>query len=152
MMAALGFGSLGTAQAKVTIQFYLGELNVPDGTVGILVADTGGNGFTSPSARIAAGTVTEVGAKVGGADDVIIGVIQAQSDGFATQAGFVGVIAELDYNELQLAAGQQLTDAAERRSVRQTQQIESSCWLVRASTRVGRRACRPRACAGARAT
>ena len=38
----------GSASATVTMEFHLGGARIPAGSLGVLVADSGLNGFTSP--------------------------------------------------------------------------------------------------------
>jgi hypothetical protein len=96
------------AQARVSIQLFLGEYDIPVGTVGILVADRAGDGVASPTHITAAGTVLEKGATLGLTDDLILGVFQAQSNGFDIDQGFLGVISNLDYEELGLTPGHKM--------------------------------------------
>ncbi|MCB1228643.1 MAG: hypothetical protein KDN19_00155 [Verrucomicrobiae bacterium] len=105
-LAWFGFAA-GILQASPTIQIYLGgDLDVPEGTVGILVADRAGNGFHPLNHVTAIGTRLAVGEAVGLSDDVIVGVVQASDQGFAGPgSGFTGILRNLPYPPHQLSPG-----------------------------------------------
>ncbi|MFT5468522.1 MAG: hypothetical protein ACI8UO_003632 [Verrucomicrobiales bacterium] len=95
-----------SAFAKVTLQVNLGgELGVADGTVGVLVVDRSGDGFTSPAHASAVGTKLEAGEQIGLSDDIIIGVVQSSTSQFTGGRGFIGVLRGIDYDALQLTPG-----------------------------------------------
>lgn len=106
---ALGMMLLGVpmvSQASPTIQVYLGgDLTVPDGTVGVLVADRAGNGFHPLNHVTSIGTKLSVGEAIGLSDDVIVGVLQAGDRGFAGGKGFTGILRNLPYPPYQLSPG-----------------------------------------------
>ena len=95
-----------TLSAKITIQVNLGgDLSIPDGTVGVLVADRSSNGFLSPAHSSAVGTKLEAGEQIGLSDDLIIGVVQSSTSEFTGGSGFVGVLRGIDYADFQLQPG-----------------------------------------------
>ena len=94
------------AFASVSLEFQLGGVEVPSGSIAVLAADTAGNGFTAPAT--APGTALAVGGAIG-ADDVIIAVFEPSLlSEWGTLEGFAGFVAELRYEELGVAAGQDL--------------------------------------------
>jgi hypothetical protein len=96
------------ASATVSIEFQLGGIEVPAGSIGVLVADVDGNGdFTSPSSPEAVGAQLTYSAMIGG--DVIIAVFsQSGLADWGTQKGFAAQMAVLDYASLGLAEGDEL--------------------------------------------
>jgi hypothetical protein len=94
------------AMASVSLEFQLGGVEVPPGSLAVLVADTAGNGFTSPST--APGAPLSVGEKIG-ADDVIVAVMEPSSlADWGTLEGFAGIVPEIRYADLGIAEGQNL--------------------------------------------
>lgn len=91
------------ASATVSIEFQLGGIEVPAGSIGVLVADADGNqDFTSPSE--AEGALLSYGEMIGG--DVIIAVFtQSGLADWGTQKGFAAQMAVLDYADLDLVEG-----------------------------------------------
>ncbi|MCB1062520.1 MAG: hypothetical protein KDN20_06325 [Verrucomicrobiae bacterium] len=98
------------ASASPTIQVYLGgDLNVPAGTVGVLVADRAGNGFHPLDHVTTIGTRLAVGEAIGLSDDLVVGVLQASDQGFAGPGlGFTGILRNLPYPPHQLSPGMSL--------------------------------------------
>lgn len=94
------------ASATVAIEFQFGGIEVPAGSIGVLVADTDGDGeFASPAQ--AEGSQLSFGEAIGG--DVIIAVIsQSGLANWGTQKGFATHLAVLDYASLGLAEGNDL--------------------------------------------
>jgi hypothetical protein len=102
--AALAFAL--PARATVSIEFQLGGIEVPAGSIGVLVADVADNEFTSPGD--AAGAVLSVGGKIG-ADDVIIAILGGSNlPNWGTKRGFANLVASIDYAALDVAEGQDL--------------------------------------------
>lgn len=101
------FASLAApAFATVTMEFQLGGVQVPAGSVGVLVADTGANGFTSPFTS--AGTTLDAGEKIG-TDDTIVAVFDPSTlSDFTSGEGFSALISGIDYTALGLAQDQTL--------------------------------------------
>ena len=94
------------AMATVSIEFQFGAINVPTGSLGVLVADVNGDGFHSPSAS--PGTTVTAGQKIG-ADDVIVSVFSNTNLAeWGDQRGFADQFAMLDYDILGVAAGKTL--------------------------------------------
>lgn len=90
----------------VTVEFRLGAVEVPSGSLGVLVADTAGDGFHSPGAS--PGTPLSPGAVLGG-DDVIVAVFTAAGrEEWGGRRGFVGRAPETAYSTLGVAEGQAL--------------------------------------------
>jgi len=109
-LAALSLGlaafAPGTVRATVSIEFQLGAVEVPTGALGVLVADTGNNGFEEPAS--VPGVPLEPGAVLG-SDDVIVAVFSERDlPAWAPGRGFAGVFAALDYETLGVEAGQAL--------------------------------------------
>jgi|GEM_PF-897058 len=91
------------ASATVSIEFQLGGIDVPAGSIGVLVADADGDeNFTSPAK--AAGAVLSNGEWIGG--DVILAVFSRSGlPDWGAQKGFASQMAVLDYAALGLAEG-----------------------------------------------
>ncbi len=105
--ALLLIGSLPVARATVTFEFQLGSVPLPGNSLGVLVVDVAGDGFTSPSDSM--GTVLSPGVAMGGGDDVIVSVFPVTSaDPFAPDAGFAELVGPIDYEALGVAEGQAL--------------------------------------------
>ena len=82
------------AMATVSIEFQFGAINVPTGSLGVLVADVNGDGFHSPSAS--PGTTVTAGQKIG-ADDVIVSVFSNTNLAeWGDQRGFADQFAMLE--------------------------------------------------------
>lgn len=107
LLTALACAPTLPVRATVSVEFQLGAVDLPPGSLGVLVADTGGNGFTPPSA--AAGTVLSAGQSMGGGDDRIVAVfsVGALAD-WGGLRGFAAVVPPIDYGSLGVAAGQSL--------------------------------------------
>lgn len=98
---------ISPAMATVSIEFQFGAINVPSGSLGVLVADVNGDGFHSPAA--AAPETALTAGEVIGADDVIISVFSNTDLGdWNGQNGFADQFAMLDYVALGVAEGQTL--------------------------------------------
>ena len=94
------------ARATVSIEFQLGGIEVPAGSIGVLVADVADNEFTSPIN--AAGTVLSVGQKIG-PDDVIIAILEGSNlPDWGAKKGFASHLTAIDYTSLGVAEGQDL--------------------------------------------
>ena len=109
LFTLLGLSAFFTlpASATVSIEFQLGGINAPAGSIGVLVADTGSNGFTAPTS--ATGAVLSVG-EIIGADDVVVAVFSNSGlPNWGTQKGFAEHFAVLDYTDLGVAVGNSLT-------------------------------------------
>lgn len=96
------------ASATVSIEFQLGGIEVPAGSIGVLVADVDGDGnFTSPSSPEALDAQLTYSAMIGG--DVIIAIFsQSGLSDWGTRKGFAAQMAVLDYASLDLAEGDDL--------------------------------------------
>ena len=105
---AVGLALVVPASATVSIEFQLGGIEVPAGSIGVLVADADGDGnFTSPSSPEAEGALLSYSEMIGG--DVIIAVFsQSGLSGWGTQRGFATQLAVLDYADLGLGEGDDL--------------------------------------------
>ncbi len=92
--------------ASVSLEFQLGGVEVPAGSIAVLVADTAGNGFTAPPT--APGTALSAGETIG-LDDTIVAVF-ASSDlsEWGSLEGFAGFAPEIRYDDLGVEAGQDL--------------------------------------------
>lgn len=94
------------AMASVSLEFQLGGVEVPAGSIAVIVADTAGNGFTSPST--APGTPLSAGEKIG-VDVVIVAVMEPSNlADWGTLEGFAGLVPEIRYADLGIAEGQDL--------------------------------------------
>jgi len=97
------------ATATVSIEFQLGGLSVPAGSVGVLVADTGADGFTNPGSSPGTVLAPGVTGSLFGANDVIIAAFQPEAlAGWGSQTGFAELLAAIDYQALGVSAGQNL--------------------------------------------
>jgi hypothetical protein len=97
---------LSPAMATVSIEFQFGAINVPTGSLGVLVADVNGDGFHSPA--VSPGTTLTAKQKIG-ADDVIVSVFSnANLSEWGNRRGFADQFAMLDYDFLEVADGQTL--------------------------------------------
>lgn len=98
----------GVARAdSVTFQFFLGGFDdVPEGSRGILVADTNGDGFDAVYLAAVAGTPLQPGTGIAGSDDIIVAVTESTAEGFAGGAvGFFDIFSGIDYELLGVAEG-----------------------------------------------
>lgn len=97
---------LSPAMATVSIEFQFGAINVPAGSLGVLVADVNNDGFHSPAES--AGTALAAGQKIG-ADDVIVTVFSnATLSDWGGRQGFADQFAVIDYDALEVTEGQSL--------------------------------------------
>ncbi len=95
------------ALATVSIEFQVGALRIPEGSLGVLVADTAGDGFASPSDISSTGTPLAAGESLGG--DAIVAVFASRSlPEWGSTTGFSEHLAALDYEALGLDEGQAL--------------------------------------------
>lgn len=93
--------------ASISIEFHLGAIDVPAGSLGVIVTDTGGDGFEAPAAL--PGVPLAPGETLG-LNDVIVAVFSnADLPEWAGRRGFASHIAEIDYVTLGLAEGQPWT-------------------------------------------
>lgn len=99
---------LSPAMATVSIEFQFGTIDVPAGSLGVLVADVDGDGFHSP-ALAEPGTTLTAGVVIG-EDDVIVSVFSNAnlSDWGAGRRGFADQFALLNYDSLGVDEGQAL--------------------------------------------
>lgn len=96
-----------SARASVTFEFQMGAMPIPGNSLGVLVADTGGDGFTSP--QQAAGTALVAGNAMGSGDDRIVAVFPITTgDPFAPGNGFAEFVGPVDYESLGVAEGEAL--------------------------------------------
>lgn len=107
-LSLLALGLTLPASATVSIEFQLGGIEVPAGSLGVLVVDADrDNNFTSPSSPEAEGDQLTYSAMIGG--DVIIALFQPSGlAGWGTQTGFATHLAVLDYEGLGLQEGDKL--------------------------------------------
>lgn len=104
LAAALAFAL--PVRATVSIEFQLGGIEVPAGSIGVLVADVADDGFTALTN--AAGSAVTVGGKIG-ADDVIIAILSGSNlPAWGTKKGFANHVTSIDYAALGVAEGQDL--------------------------------------------
>src|SRR6056297_218525 len=75
---------------SITLQFFLGGFDdIPEGTSGILVADSNNDGFEAVFLAAADGTALQSGTAIAGSDDIILAVTAASSVGFSNgETGF----------------------------------------------------------------
>lgn len=105
LLFALALGGVTWVSATVSIEFQLGGVNVPDGSIGVLVADTAGNGIESPPGFV--GVRLEAGESFG--DDVVLMVVSERDlPEWGELRGFADHFAVLDYSALGVAEGQAL--------------------------------------------
>jgi hypothetical protein len=105
-LAVISWSLTYPALATVSLEFQLGGVRIPTGSIGVLVADTTGDGFTSPGT--APGTVLVKGARIG-ANDVIIAAFAANDlPEWGTAVGFAAHFTGIDYAALGVAEGQDL--------------------------------------------
>ncbi len=96
-----------SGRASVTFEFQLGAVPIPGNSLGVIVADTGADGFTSPNQ--AAGTVLTAGNPMGAGNDRIISVFPITAgDPFTGGGGFAEFVGPLDYAALGVVEGQAL--------------------------------------------
>jgi hypothetical protein len=95
------------AMASVSLEFQLGGVEVPPGSIAVLVADTADNGFVPPST--VSGATLAAGETIG-ADDVIIAVFSPSDLAeWGALEGFAAFAPEIRYEDLGLEEGQTLT-------------------------------------------
>lgn len=94
------------AVASVSLEFQLGGVEIPAGSIAVLVADRSSDGFVPPST--APGTVLSPGGIIG-ADDIIVAVFAASELGdWGSLEGFAAFSPEIRYENLGLEEGQEL--------------------------------------------
>jgi hypothetical protein len=104
---ALACSLAGPADGTVSVEFQLGAIDLPPGSLGVLVADTGGNGFTPVSA--ATGTLLAAGQTLAGSDDKIIAVFSVGTlADWGGRKGYAALLPPMDYAALGVAEGQAL--------------------------------------------
>ncbi len=92
-----GFTRGGTS----TIQFCLGTVDAPKDALGILVADTAGNGFHAVDDPSLIGVSLVAGNHLAGSDDVIVAVLQAEDGShWNGGVGFAETIKYIDFAAL----------------------------------------------------
>jgi len=90
--------------ASISIEFHLGAVNVPPGSLGVIVADTGGDGFESPS--FVPGAPLTPGETLG-LNDVVVAVFSnVNIPEWAGRRGFASHFAEIDYTAIGVEEGQ----------------------------------------------
>jgi hypothetical protein len=106
LLALLALALALPASATVSIEFQLGGIEVPAGSIGVLVADVDGDGnFTSPAEAV--GAQLTYSSMFGG--DVIIAIFsQSGLSDWSTRKGFAAQMAVLNYADLDLAEGDDL--------------------------------------------
>lgn len=103
---AVGWIGIQAARATVSIEFQLGGIEVPAGSIGVLVADVADNEFTPPTDAV--GSELSVG-ELMGVDDVVVAVLEGSNlPDWGTRKGFANHVASLDYAALGIAEGQDL--------------------------------------------
>lgn len=92
--------------ASVSLEFQIGGVKVPEGSIAVLVADTAGDGFTAPPT--APGTVLSAGEMIG-LDDTIVAVFPTSTlSEWGSLEGFAGFAPEIRYDDLGVESGQEL--------------------------------------------
>lgn len=95
------------AMASVSLEFQLGGVEVPPGSIAVLVADRADDGFVPPST--VSGATLAAGETIG-ADDVIIAVFApSELAEWGALEGFAAFAPEIRYEDLGVAEGQSLT-------------------------------------------
>jgi hypothetical protein len=109
LAAAVLFSFAGTLLATVTIEVCYSDPNLANGSIAVLVADVNEDGFLSPSDTSAVGTLLSSGETIGGSDDLILHVFQAENGAhWNGAAGILETIEALDYASLGIAPGKSL--------------------------------------------
>lgn len=93
--------------ASVSLEFQLGGVEVPPGSIAALVADTADDGFVPPST--VSGTTLAAGETIG-ANDVIVAVFPSSDLAeWGALEGFAALAPEIRYEDLGVEEGQTLT-------------------------------------------
>lgn len=109
LAAAILFSCAGSLFATVTIEVCYSDPNLANGSIAVLVADVNEDGFLSPSDASAVGTLLSSGQAIGGSDDLILHVFQAENGAhWSGAAGILETIEALDYTSLGIAPGTDL--------------------------------------------
>ncbi|MCB1090764.1 MAG: hypothetical protein KDL87_04490, partial [Verrucomicrobiae bacterium] len=110
MAAGWWFAIATPAAASVTIEFTFGAFgDVPSGSVGVLVADRDGDGFTDLANASAENSPLVAGQAIRGSDDLVVGVVRATGGSeWGGGVGFAGTFAGIDSLGLGLAPGDSL--------------------------------------------
>jgi hypothetical protein len=96
-----------SAMASVSLEFQLGGVDIPAGSIAVLVADRSSNGFVTPST--VPGAMLTPG-EVIGADDVIVAVFSPSDLGdWGSLEGFAAISPDIRYEDFGLEEGQALT-------------------------------------------
>lgn len=105
LLPAFSAASLATtAFATVSIEFQFGAVNKPSGSIGAVVVDTSGNGFSNPGDS--PGVLLTPGSILGG-DDVVVAVLDDSNwPEWGSRRGFAEHFAVLDYESLGVEEGQ----------------------------------------------
>lgn len=94
------------AMATISVEFQFGAFDAPAGSLGVIVADTGGDGFEAPAS--VTGVPLSVGSVLGG-NDVIVAVFESSgTPDWGARRGFTTHVSQIDYEGLGLEAGQML--------------------------------------------
>lgn len=95
---------LSSALGTVSIEFQLGAIDVPAGSLGVLVADTGGDGFQAPG--LFPGVPLSPGSLIGGNDVVVCVFATAAMQEWGSRRGFAAQPEVVDYSVIGVAEGQ----------------------------------------------
>lgn len=92
--------------ASVSLEFQLGGVQIPAGSIAVLVSDRSSDGFVPPST--APGTVLASG-EIIGTDDIIVAVFSASDlEDWGSLEGFAAHVPEIRYEDFGIAEGQNL--------------------------------------------
>ena len=93
-----------TGTASISVEFHLGAVDVPPGSLGVWVADSGGDGFEAPA--LVPGVPLSPGETLG-QNDVILAVFSnANLAEWSGRRGYASYFAELNYESLGVEEGQ----------------------------------------------
>jgi len=93
-----------TGSASISIEFHLGAVDVPPGSLGVLVADPGADGFESPS--LVPGVPLSPGETLGQNDVVLAVFSNANLAEWSGRRGFASHFAEISYEAMGVSEGQ----------------------------------------------
>lgn len=102
----LALGASVETRASISVEIQFGAVDAPAGALGVLVADTGNNGFESPS--LTTGVPLAVGSILGSDDVVVATFANPNLPEWAARRGFAEHSAALDYTDLGVEEGQAL--------------------------------------------
>jgi hypothetical protein len=95
---------ISPAAASISIEFHLGAVDVPAGSLGVIVVDTGDDGFEEPA--LVPGVPLTPGEALGQNDVVIAVFSNANLSEWAGRRGFASHFAEINYETLGVEEGQ----------------------------------------------